>query len=111
MRPPRVQVTVRGMKILIVFTALSSALVIQSIRVARRDRELAALAQFLADYRQAADRMQWAEQMHKKVYISKAQFDIERASFRKTATSLGLQDRTGVGTYRPARDDAGTWNG
>jgi hypothetical protein len=87
-----VRFTVRGMMILVLFIALASALVIQSIRVARRDRELEALAKLLADYRRAADRMQWAEQMHKKGYVSKAQFDIERATFRKTAISLGLQD-------------------
>jgi hypothetical protein len=92
MRLPRVRFKLRGMMILVLFIALASALVIQSIRVARRDRELAALAKLLADYRQAADRMQWAERMHKKGYVSKAQFDFEKATFRKTATSLGLED-------------------
>ena len=46
----------------------------------------------LADYRRAADRMRWAEQMHNKGYVSKAQFDREIAVFRKTGLSLGLQD-------------------
>jgi hypothetical protein len=92
MRLPRVRFTVRWIMILIVFLGLASALVIQSIRVARRDRELAGLARLLEDYRRAADRMQWAEQMHKKGYVSKAQFDAEKISFQKAAISLGLQD-------------------
>jgi hypothetical protein len=92
MRLPRVRFTVRWMMILILFIGLATALVIQSIRVARRDRELAGLARLLADYRRTADRLQWAEKMHKKGYVSKAQLDIEKSSFRKTAISLGLQD-------------------
>ena len=92
MRLPRVRFTVRWIMILIVFLGLTSALVIQSIRVARRDRELAGLARLLEDYRRAADRMQWAERMHKKGYASKAVFDAHKDSFHKTAISLGLQD-------------------
>jgi hypothetical protein len=40
---PRVRFTVRWMMILILFCGLVSALVVQGIRVARRDRELAGL--------------------------------------------------------------------
>jgi hypothetical protein len=80
------------MMILIVFIGLASALAVQSIRVARRDRELAGLTRSLANYRRAADRMQWAERMHKKGYLSHARFDIERASYRKAALPLGLED-------------------
>jgi hypothetical protein len=64
MRWPCMRFTLRWMMVLVVLVALASALVIQSIRLARRDRELAGLARSLAAYRQAADRMQWAEQMH-----------------------------------------------
>ena len=92
MRLPRVRFTVRWMMILIVFIGLASALIVQSIRVARRDRELAGLARLLADYRRAADRMQWAERMHQKGYVSKERFDIERASYRKAGLPLGLED-------------------
>ena len=92
MRLPRARFTVRWMMILIVFIGLASALIVQSIRVARRDRELAGLARLLADYRRAADRMQWAERMHKKGYVSRERFDIERASYRKAALPLGLED-------------------
>jgi hypothetical protein len=92
MRLPHLRFTVRWMMILIVFIGLASALVVQSFRVARRDRELAGLAQLLVDYRRAADRMQWAEQMHKKGYVSKARFDAEKISFQRAAISLGLQD-------------------
>jgi hypothetical protein len=92
MRLPRVRFTVRWIMILIVFFGLASALVVQTIRVARRDRELAGLRRLLGEYRRAADRMQWAEQMHKKGYVSKERFDIERASFRKAALPLGLED-------------------
>jgi len=87
MRLPRLRFTVRGMMVLIAFMALASALAIQSTRLARRDRELAALGQSLA-----AVRMEWAERMHKKGYLSTAQRDAEKRSVRKVATSLGLQD-------------------
>jgi hypothetical protein len=69
MRLPRVRFTVRQMLVLVVVSALVSALVIQSIRAARRDRELARLVRMLND---ASDRMQWAERMYEKGYVSKA---------------------------------------
>jgi hypothetical protein len=88
----RVRFTVRQMMILIIFMALVSALVIQSIRVARRDRELAGLAQLLADYRRAADRMQWAERMYEKGYVSKTLVEGEKVSFKRALFELGLQN-------------------
>ena len=88
----RVRFTVRQMMILVIFVALVSAFVIQSIRVARRDRELSRLARLLNDYRRAADRMQWAERMYKKGYVSKAVFDYEKLSLRNTGYELGLKD-------------------
>ena len=48
MRLPHLRFTVRWMMTLIVFAALVSALAIQSIRIARRDRELARLARISA---------------------------------------------------------------
>jgi hypothetical protein len=92
MRLPRVRFTVRRMMILIVFAALVSVLVTQSIRLGRRDREIAGLVRSLAEYRRAADRMQWSEQMYKKGYVSKAQVEAEKLSFKKAEHSLGLQD-------------------
>jgi len=72
--------------------ALVSALVLQSMRVASLDRELARLGRLLEDYRRVTDRLQWAERMYKKGYVSKAQLDVEKRTVRKVATSLGLQD-------------------
>ena len=91
MRLPRVRFTVRQMMILIVVAALVSALVIQSIRVARRDRELARLVQLLDDYRRASDRMQWAERMYEKGYVSKAQVESAKVSFKRALFELDLQ--------------------
>jgi hypothetical protein len=88
----RVRFTVRQMMILIVFMGLVSALVIQSIKAARRDRELARLARLLDDYRRAADRMQWAERMYKKGYVSTAAFENEKLSFKRTGDELGRRD-------------------
>jgi len=88
----RVRFTVREMMVLIVFMALVSALVIQSIRSARRDREIARLALLLNDYRRAADRMQWAERMYKKGYVSKAEFAHEELFFKRAADELRRQD-------------------
>jgi type II secretory pathway pseudopilin PulG len=76
------------MMVVIVLIGLASAVVIQSVRVARRDRQLAALARLMEDYRRAVDRMQWAERMHKKGYVSKAQLDVENASFRRELMSV-----------------------
>jgi hypothetical protein len=92
MRWLRVRFTVRQMMILIVFMALVSALVVQSIRVARRDRQLARFARLLDDYRRAGDRMQWAERMYKKGYVSKTAFEIEKVSLKNTGYELGLHD-------------------
>ena len=92
MRRPRVRFTLRLTMIVIAFMALASALVVQSIRVASRDRELARLGRLLEDYRRVTDRLQWAERMYKKGYVSKAQVDVEKRTVRKVATSLGLQD-------------------
>ncbi len=88
----RVRFTVKHMMILIVFAALVSSVVIQSIRVAQRDRELTRFVQLLDDYRRGADRTHWAERMYKKGYISKAVFDNENVSFRRTGHELGLED-------------------
>jgi hypothetical protein len=52
MQRPRVRPTVRRLMILIAFMAL----VVQSIRVASRDRELARLGRLLEDYRRVTDR-------------------------------------------------------
>jgi hypothetical protein len=92
MRLPRVRFTVRRMMILIAFMALVSTLVVQSIRVASRDRELARLGRLLEDYQRVTDRLQWAERMYKKGYVSQAQLDVEKRSVRKVATSLGIHD-------------------
>lgn len=92
MRLPRVQFTVRRTMILMVFVAIVSALVTQSMRVARRDRELARLRQSLADYRWAADRTQWAERMYQKGYVSKAQVESEKLALRRARDSLGIQN-------------------
>jgi hypothetical protein len=91
MRLPRVRFTVRQMMILIVVIALVSALVIQSIRVARRDRELARLARLMAGYRRAADRVEWAERMREKGYVSKAVVEAEKRNLKKAVFELGLQ--------------------
>ena len=91
MRMPRVRFTVRSMMILILFICLVSALVIQGIRGARRDRELAELARLLADYRRAADRMEWAERMYEKGYLSKAQVETEKVNLKRVLFELGLQ--------------------
>lgn len=88
----RVRFTVRQMMILIVVMALVSALVIQSVRLARRDREFAVLVRSLDDYRRAADRIEWAERMYQKGYVSKAALRNEKLSFKKTTHQLGLQD-------------------
>jgi hypothetical protein len=91
MRLPRVRFTVRGMMILILCISLASALVIQSIRTARRDRELTRLAQLLADCRRSADRMDWAERMYEKGYLSKAQLKTERLNLKRALFELGLE--------------------
>jgi len=88
----RVRFTVRRMMVLIVFMGLVSALVIQSIRSARRDREIARLVLLLDDYRRAADRMQWAERMHKKGYLSTAEFANVELSFKRSAEELRRAD-------------------
>jgi hypothetical protein len=85
MRLPRVRFTVRQMLVLVVVSALVSALVIQSIRAARRDRELARLVRMLND---ASDRMQWAERMYEKGYVSKAQVEDAKVSFKRTLFEL-----------------------
>ena len=92
MRLPRVRFTVRRIMVLIAFMALVSAVVVQSIRVAKRDRELARLTRLLEDYRRVTDRLQWAERMYKKGYLPKARLDVEKQTFRKVATSLGLDE-------------------
>ena len=46
----------------------------------------------LEDYRRVTDRLQWAERMYKKGYLSKARLDVEKRSVRKVATSLGLEE-------------------
>ncbi len=91
MRLPRVRFRVRQMMFVIVVVALVSALVIQSNMVARRDRELARLVRLLDDYRRASDRMQWAERMYEKGYVSKAQVDSAKVSFKRALFELDLQ--------------------
>jgi hypothetical protein len=88
----RVRFTVRQMMVVIVFMALVSALVIQSIRTARRDREIARLVRSLNDYRQSADRIEWAERMHQKGYVSKAVLANERLSFERASRELDRHD-------------------
>jgi hypothetical protein len=90
MRIPRVRLKLGWMMILIVFVAMLSALVIQSIRIAQRDRELARLDLLLKDYSRAADRLGWAERMYKKGYVSKAVLDSERIGFDKAGFELLL---------------------
>jgi hypothetical protein len=80
------------MMILVGFIALLAAVAIQSMRVAQRGRELARFAALLDDYRRAADRVAWTERMYKKGYVSKAQLDVERVSFKNAQSSLGLQE-------------------
>jgi hypothetical protein len=41
------------------------------------------------DYQRAADRLEWAERMYKKGYVSKAQVESEKLAFKKARTSLG----------------------
>jgi hypothetical protein len=88
MRFPRVRLTVGSMMILIVFLALVSATVVQSIRLAQRDRELARLNLLLNEYSRAADRMEWAERMYEKGYISKAQVESERIGLQRAGFEL-----------------------
>ena len=88
----RVRFTVRQVMVLIVFMALVSALVIQSIRSARCDREIARLVRLLNDYQRAADRIEWAERMYKKGYVSDAVFANEKRSFTRAAHELDRQD-------------------
>jgi hypothetical protein len=92
MTPPRVRFTVRRMVTLIVFAALVSALVTQSVRLVRHDRELARLEALLADHRRAADRRRWAERMHEKGYLSWARVVSEDLSLKWAAGALGLPD-------------------
>ncbi len=87
-----VRLTVRQMMVLIVFMALVSALFIQTIRLARRDREIARLGLLLNDYQRAADRVDWAECMYKKGYISKAALANEELSLKRAAHALGGHD-------------------
>jgi hypothetical protein len=91
MRLPHVRFTVRHMMVLVVVAALVSALVIQSIRAARRDRELAGLGRLLDVYRRASDRMQWAERMYEKGYVSKAAVEGEKVSFKRALFELDRQ--------------------
>jgi hypothetical protein len=79
------------MMILIVVIALMSALVIQSIRATRLDRERARLALPLAEYRRETDWVKWAERMHAKGYVSKALVESERVNLKKTLFELRLQ--------------------
>ena len=88
MRLRRVRFTVRGIMILIVFIALPSALVIQSIRAARKDRERVRLVQLVGDFRRAADRLDWAERMYRKKYVSDAQLKSELLGFKKAEFAL-----------------------
>ena len=90
MRLTCMRFTVRGIMYLVVVIAFASALGVQIIRSALLTRELSAHSQLLANFRRAADRMHWAERMHQKGYVSKAQFDFEKAAFRKAANSLRL---------------------
>jgi hypothetical protein len=76
------------MMTLVALLALVSALVVQSFRVARRDRELATIRVLLDDYQRAADRMEWAERMYKKGYVSKAQVDLERNGLKRAGFDL-----------------------
>jgi hypothetical protein len=80
------------MMVLTVFIALVSAVIVQSIRLARRDRELARLTLFLAEYQRASDRLEWAERMHKRGYVSQAQLNSEKVSFDRAKLSLSQQD-------------------
>ncbi len=88
----RVRFTVRQTLVLIVFMALVSALVVQSIRLARRDREAARIVRLLHDFQRAADRVEWAERMYEKGYVSKAQFANEERSFKRVADELGREE-------------------
>ncbi len=88
----RLRFTVRQIMILIVVMALVSSLVLQSIRLARRDRELASLMRSLNDYQRAADRLDWAERMHRRGYLSQAAFRNEELSFKRVARELGRQN-------------------
>jgi type II secretory pathway pseudopilin PulG len=87
MRLPRFQVTVRGMMVLILLIGLVSALTIQSIRLARRDREFTRIARALANYRRAADQMERAEQKYGKgghgryAEINAATLNLKKALF------------------------------
>jgi len=86
--------------ILTVFLALLSAFVIQSVRVARRDRELASLRVLLGDYLRAGDRMEWSERMYAKGHVSKAAVNSEILGFRKAGFTLlrsAPRALTGVG--------------
>jgi hypothetical protein len=80
--------TVRGIMVLILFIGLASALVIQSMRVARRDGELTRIARLLADHQRSADRMEWAARMYEKGYLSKAQLEAERLNLKNLKKAL-----------------------
>jgi hypothetical protein len=90
MRFPRLRFTLRSMMILILFIGLASALVIQSVRATRRDHQLTELTLLLRDYRRAADRMEWAERMYEKGYLSKAQIETEKVNLKRALFELGL---------------------
>jgi hypothetical protein len=83
MRRLRVRFSVRSIMIVVVLIAFASALVVQSVRIERRNRDLSRLRQLLSDYQRAADRMHWAERMYKKGYVSKAQLDTEKVSLER----------------------------
>jgi type II secretory pathway pseudopilin PulG len=88
MNLPRVRFRLRSIMILILVISLLSALVVQSVRLARRERELAALRQALEDYQRAVDRLEWAERMNKKGYVPQTQLKSERQSLQRAEDAL-----------------------
>jgi hypothetical protein len=88
----RLRFNLRQMMVLVVFMALVSAVVIQSTRLAQREREIANLVQSLHGYQRAADRKEWAERMYKKGYVSKAALTNEEVSYKKAADVLGREN-------------------
>jgi hypothetical protein len=88
MRLPRLQLTVRGMMVLILFIGLVSALVIQSIRVARRDREFTRIARARANCRRAAVELDRAEQLYGTGPIRNAVLNSARLNLKKALFEL-----------------------
>jgi hypothetical protein len=82
---PRFQYTLQRM---IVFVGIVALLLGVCFEVRRRNEAWKAYAVAMSDLQRAADRVEWAEQMHKKGYVSEARLVTERLGFQSAQHSL-----------------------